>query len=221
MIVATQDYDEELLACFGMLDDIRWLFTQDGMRHFIEIKEQTYRDLTMEFLCTLHVKVTRGPQCQAGYISFYLQGQLYELNLGTFNSIFDFSPSMDLSNRQVPREFNPNAFWGELSGSVKYTTSSSKCTHIRNPCIRVAQLILACCFFTWDDSLDVPRLFELYFLSCMLDGAQLNPSSFLAKQLYSAGTSIKGRIVIGGIVTTIARFLSIKPNPENRVSGSE
>ena len=68
------------------------------MGHFIEIKEHTYRDLILEFLSTIHVEVTRGPQYQAGYISFYLQGQFYELNLGTFNSIFGFSPRMDLTN---------------------------------------------------------------------------------------------------------------------------
>jgi len=68
-------------------------------------------------------------------------------NLGTFNNIFGFSPSMDLSNRQVPCEFNSNAFWGELLGSVRYSTSSLKCTHIINPCIRVAQRILACSLF--------------------------------------------------------------------------
>ena len=55
----------------------------------------------------------------------------------------------------------------------------------------------------------------------MLDRVQLDPGSFLAKQLYSATISTKGRIVIGGIVTAIARFLGIKPNPENRVFGSE
>ena len=57
-----------------MLDDIRWLFPRGGIGHFLEIKEHTYQDLTLEFLSTLHVEVTRGPQCQAGYISFYLQG---------------------------------------------------------------------------------------------------------------------------------------------------
>jgi len=67
------------------------------MGHFTEIKEYTFRDHTLEFLSTLHVEVTRGPQSQAGYILFYLQGQFYELNLGTFNSIFGFPPSMDLS----------------------------------------------------------------------------------------------------------------------------
>jgi len=72
MVMETQYYDEELLARLGMLDDIRWLFAQGGMRHFIEIKEHTYRNMTMEFLNTLHIEVTRGSQCQAEYISFSL-----------------------------------------------------------------------------------------------------------------------------------------------------
>ena len=55
----------------------------------------------------------------------------------------------------------------------------------------------------------------------MLDDVQLDLESFLARQLYSATVSTKGRVVIGGIVTTIARFLDIQPNPEDRVSESE
>ena len=128
---------------------------------------------------------------------------------------------MDLSHHHVPHEFNPNAFWGELSGSVRYSTSSSTCTHIRNPCIRVAQRILASSLFARDDSVNVPRLFELYFPSCMLDGDQLDPGSFLARQMHSTAVSTKSRIVIGGILTTIARFLGIEPNLEDGVSGFE
>jgi len=147
--------------------------------------------------------------------------KLYELNLVTFNSIFGFPLSKDLWHRQVPCEFNPNAFWDELSRSFRYSTSSSKCTHIRNPCIRVAQRILACSLFAQDDSMNVPRLFEFYFLACMLDGDQLDPGLFLARQLHSATVSTKGRIVIGGIATTIVRFLEVEPKPEDRVSRSE
>ena len=87
------------MARLGLLDDILWLFARGGMSHFLEIKEYTYKDLTIEFLSTLHTEITKGPQCQAEYILFYLQGQLYELNLSTFNSIFDFSPSLDLPSR--------------------------------------------------------------------------------------------------------------------------
>ena len=63
MVVATRYYDEDLLARLGILDDIRWLFAKDGMGHILEIKEHTYRNLTLEFFSTLHVEATRGPQC--------------------------------------------------------------------------------------------------------------------------------------------------------------
>jgi len=61
------------------------------------MKDHTYYDLTLEFMSTLHVKVTSGAQCQEGYISFYLQGQFYELNLSAFNEIFGFPPSLDVT----------------------------------------------------------------------------------------------------------------------------
>jgi len=72
--------------------------------------------------------------------------------------------------------------------------------------------------FAQGNSLNVPRLSELYFSSCVLDGVQLDPSSFLVRQLHSATVSTKGRIVIGGIITTITRFVGVELNPEDRVS---
>jgi len=75
--------------------------------------------------------------------------------------------------------------------------------------------------FARDDNVDVPRLSEMYFLSYMLEGKRIDLGSFLARQLYSAAISTKGRIVIGGIVTSIARFLGIEPNPYDRVRESE
>ena len=69
--------------------------------------------------------------------------------------------------------------------------------------------------------MNVLRLSELYFLSCMLDGVQLDPCSFLPRQLHSATVNTKGRIVTGSIVTTIARFLGVEPNLEDRVFRSK
>jgi len=57
------------------------------------------------------------------------------------------------------------------------------------------------------------------FLSCTF--CSVCPGSFLARQLYSAAISTNGRIVIGGIVTSIVRFLRVEPNPEDRVFGSK
>ena len=70
MVVATRYYDEELFAWLGMLDDIRWLFTRGSMGHFLEIKEHTYRDLTLEFLSTLHVESLEGLNVKLGTYPF-------------------------------------------------------------------------------------------------------------------------------------------------------
>jgi len=177
-VVATRCYDENLLVQMGLLEDIRWLFAWSGMEHFIERKDHTYRDFTLQFLSTLHVKVTSGAQCQEGYISFYLLGQFYEFNFSVFSEIFGFPPSLDVTLRAVPRPFNPNAFWLEITGSSNYNTSSCKCIQIRNPCLRVAQRIMATGIFARDNTVSVPQLFELYFLSCMLHGERLDPGSF-------------------------------------------
>jgi len=53
----------------------------------------------------------------------------------------------------------------------------------------------------------------------MLHGVQLDSGSLLARQLYSIAVNTKGGIVIGRTITTIARFLGVEPNPEDKVSG--
>ena len=131
--VVTTHYYEELLVQMGLLEDIGWLLARGGMGHFIKRKDHTYHDLTLEFFSTLHVEVTNGAQCQEGYILFYLLGPCYELNLGAFNEIFGLSPSLDVTLRKGPRQFNPNSFWFEIAGNYSYNTSSCKCSHIRNP----------------------------------------------------------------------------------------
>jgi len=210
-MVATHYYDVNALNRLGLYD-ICWLFAQGGMDQFLETRDHTYRDVTLEFLSTLHVEVTSGPRFEEGYIFFYLNREFYELNLSAFNNIFGFLPSMDLPYHHVPKEFNPNAFWYELYGDHWYDTSNSKDIIIPNAYICVAQQLLACGLFAWEDSLNVPRLSEVYFLYSMLEGDRIGPWSFLANQLYSAATSSAHRVVIGGRITTIARLVRVELN---------
>jgi len=107
---------------------------------------------------------------------------------------------MDLPYRHVPKEFNRNTFWYEISGDHWYDTNNSKGTIIRNPCIQVAQRLLACGLFARDDSLNVSHLSELYFLYSILQGNQLDPGSSLVNQLHSAATSSAQKIVIRGLL---------------------
>ena len=56
-VIATHYYAEELLVQIGLLEDIRWLFAKGRIGQFIEMKDHTYRDLTLEFLSALHVEI--------------------------------------------------------------------------------------------------------------------------------------------------------------------
>ena len=95
--------------------------------------------------------------------------------------------------------------------------SHSKRTIIRKPCIRVAQHVPACGLFALEDSLNVPHLSELYFLRSMLEGTSIDPSFFVffSIQLLSAAASSTKRIVIGGLITHIARSVGIEPDPDD------
>ena len=53
----------------------------------------------------------------------------------------------------------------------------------------------------------------------MLEGTRIDLGSFFANQLLSAATSSAKIIVIGGLITPIARSIGIKPNHDDRVSG--
>jgi len=138
-----------------------------------------YRDLALAFLRTVHVDVTSDPRCEEGYISFYLNREFYEYNLSVFNSIFDFSASMNMPYYHVPKNFNPNTFWYEICGDYQYDTSTPKGIVIRNLCTRVGQRLLACGLFVRENSLNVSCLSELYFLYTMLPSNRLNQGSFL------------------------------------------
>ena len=80
------------------------------------------------------------------------------MNLSAFNEIFGFPPSLDVTLRTVPRQFNPSAFWLETAGNYNYNTSSCKCTQIKKPCIQIAQHIMASGIFVRNDSVNVPQL---------------------------------------------------------------
>jgi len=84
----------------------------------------------------------------------------------------------------VPREFNPNALWYTLTGNYQYDASHSKGTIIRNHCIRVAQRVLTCGLFALEDSLNVPHLFELYFLHSMLEGTRIDSGLFFCQSVF-------------------------------------
>ena len=125
---------------------------------------------------------------------------------------------MDLPYFHYQKDFNMNTFWNKISGDQRYDASNSKGTVIGNPCIRVAQRLLAYGLFARDDSLNV-CLSELYFLYSMLQGGRLDLGLFLVSRLNSVATSSTQMIMIQGLITPIARLIAILLNPNDRVPG--
>jgi len=55
----------------------------------------------------------------------------------------------------------------------------------------------------------------------MLQGTRIDLESFFANQLLSATTSFAKMIMIGDLITIIARSVSIEHDPDDQVSGFE
>jgi len=107
-VIATQYYDEVLLGQMDLLDDIRWLFVRGGIGQFIEMKDHTYHDLTLNFLVFY---MSRSPvELNVQWVIYHFICKFNELNLCAFNEIFDFLPNLDVTMHKVPRQFNPNVF---------------------------------------------------------------------------------------------------------------
>jgi len=45
-----------------------------GIGYLIEMKEHTYQDLTLEFMSTLHIELTRGPNVKWDTLHFISKG---------------------------------------------------------------------------------------------------------------------------------------------------
>jgi len=85
----------------------------------------------------------------------------------------------------------------------------------------MAQHFLAYGLFVREDSLNVPRMSELYFLYSMLEGDPIDLGSFLVNQLRSVATSSIHNIVNGAFITPIAGLVVVEPNPDDIVTCSK
>ena len=79
--------------------------------------------------------------------------EFYNINLVAFNDIFGFLPNLDLFDRRISQNFNPNSFSSHIKGDYHYDSSTSKGIIIRNICIPLSQNLLVCRIFVREASL--------------------------------------------------------------------
>jgi len=206
-ITAPRNYDEATVAALGLSEEIMWLVQQNHWTQFVTQHYPVYRRITLEFLSSINVEVLSGNNCVEGLISFRLYDRDYTLNLAEFNSIYGFRSG---GERRLPRDFNENEFWHAISdGSGSYQASSAKASFIFNPCLRYLHRFMTNSIFGRGDSMGNIRQSELGFLWAMLNNYNLDYGSFLARHLEKVGKADRGHIVVGGLITPIARHVGL------------
>jgi len=103
-MVATRYYDEDLLANWDYLMILDGCLLGVVWENLLEWNTTPIETLPLNFQAHCMWRSLEGLKVQMHISCFVLQGKLYELNLNAFNEIFGFSPCLDLSLQQGPRE---------------------------------------------------------------------------------------------------------------------
>jgi len=134
----------------------------------------------------------------------------YEMSLENFCLEMDFANAgfiHDCWNHDLkPDDYNPTTFWERITGLTQYNSRSNKASNIHNPVLRYLQRVMACTIWGRKE-LGTTRTYELFMLWAMLNNRPMNTYYYLLDYLASLGTKPdgKGEIVVGGIITYIAR----------------
>lgn len=207
-IEPTQYFCEATTKTLGLKRDLLFMFGNVGWTQFAQTRESTYRRLTLEFLSSVSVKATREtPERDSGTITFRLGNENHSITLTRLNSIFGFP---DAGTRNPPESYNRDSFWYAITDEWLYEPKKAKASSIRNPCLRYAHKVMAHTIFGRGDTGGV-RSDELALLWCMVRQHRMNMNSglLLAKQLEHVAKASSGAIVVGGLISAIARHFGV------------
>jgi hypothetical protein len=142
-----------------------------GWTDFVNVSELGYRDLTIQFLCTL-IEENDG-------ISFRLFGNEFSLSWKELSMILSFYHRCNSNVVKATRGFEKQSFWQSISGESTYW--KPRCNDIQNPtlCLMHKWLALTCL-----PRYDVPpiRIDELQILFTMVNKIKISPGNSMIKQ---------------------------------------
>ena len=121
-----------------------------------------------------------------------------------------------------PEDYNPTTFWERITGLTQYNSRSNKASNIHNPKLRYLQQVMACTIWGRKE-LGTTRTDDLFMLWAMLNNRSVNTCYYLLDYLASVRTKFdgKGEIVVGGIITYIARKLGVSEDQGiNQIKGN-
>lgn len=219
-VACTRYIDEDALVDIELDEEVTRYLANIGWTKLASFKFHTYPEITLEFLssfsCELHPCI---PDDQ-GKIRFRLMGVDYELNMATFSGIFGLPNE---GHRMIPKNFNLDDVWRELTHTPLYKPSCSKSTHLRNPALRYLHRFMAHSIFGRGDSTGVVNRNELFMMWAMMTKTAVNTGFWICTHFSHVARSTSGKICVGGLISVIADHFGFVPNSRRfpHVGGNE
>ena len=204
-LIPNRYLDHKAVEELGISDRVNEYLDVVGWNSFAFEPKPVFEELTLEFLSTLTVEKKRLPKNLYGSLRFTLCGQPSMVTVEQLNAIFGFKNE---GFTRVPYDFLPNPFWHLIAPNSKaYDASSSKSSRIADLAVRYLHRFMAFTIWGRGGSQGVVTKNELFFLWCMLNKKAVNTGMFLSRHLDHIAASVKGKICVGGLVTTLAQAL--------------
>ncbi|XP_010527507.1 PREDICTED: uncharacterized protein LOC104804846 [Tarenaya hassleriana] len=204
------------ISRLGLYDSVRELCAGIHWESLLHMREDTYRQLTAEFLGSFRLFIPPTGEAHRGYMAFWIADQQYRLTMAQFADILGVPHGATAALPFIHPD-RLKAFWRDI-GSKHFKLSLLKSTWIRHPTVRYFHMLLAHVVFVKTEPGGLNQtelLFIRYALSPIYGGddwgmGQVDIASRVALHLHQIARSNSGVYVrCGGLVTTIARRVRV------------
>ena len=125
----------------GLSRDFRLIEERLGWGRFLQLQENTYKGLTLEFFSTLDITQQTGNFEEGAYIQFHLGGIKRKLLFSELNTMFEFEAASfpDDPYTESKCRFVENDLWRKITShhELAYIPGKSKAAVITHPSTRV------------------------------------------------------------------------------------
>ena len=214
------------LRTLGLFDEIDIFIRNIGWERFVQIRCPSFHELTYEFLTTFNLDKSVTDVSHEGTISFRLMNREFGMSITEFSVACGFyteeyTDSVDYDNSYTgfPSNFNPNAFWREITDSpINYNPSQSKSSVIKSPALKYMHRFIAFSLSGRKESTGVVTKTDLFYLWCMVKGSRVNLGSWFAYFIDQNIHKKKGSFVVGTYITHIAETLGVYKPSEHKLT---
>jgi len=147
-------------------------------------------------------------------VFFWLMNIDYEMSIQKFCDEMGYANAgyiHDSWNHDLrSTDYQPAAVWERITGLRQFNSQSNKTSNNHNLVLRYLQRVMTCIIWGRTE-LGNTRTYELFMLWAMLNNHHVNTCFYLLDYLAYVGNRSdgKGEIVVGGIITYIARQLGV------------